>query len=110
MLGIFFSGKLKGANGHDARMQNRLYAGKLVGDMTATTLQELFEPFGFVMDVKLVAGGNGNEALGLGFVIMSTDEAARAAMVGLNGANLHGAAIRVEVAHGDVRFDSGGMS
>jgi RNA recognition motif-containing protein len=91
-------------------MQNRLFVGNLVRGVSATTLQELFEPFGFVMDVKLVDGGNGNEALGFAFVIMATDEAARSAMAGLNGVSLHGAAIRVEVAQADVRFDSGARS
>lgn len=69
-------------------MQNRLYVSNLVGDVSDATL----------------------EALGFVFVIMATDEAVRAAMAALKRASLHAVAIRVEVAHGDVLLDSGGMS
>ena len=66
--------------------------------MAASTLQELFEPHGFVMDVKLVAGDEGRQALGFGIVTMATDESARAAMRALNGTSLHGVVIKVEEA------------
>jgi hypothetical protein len=37
-------------------MQNRLYVGNLAGDVAASSLEELFESHGFVMDVKLIGG------------------------------------------------------
>ena len=86
-----------------AQMQNRLYVGKLAGDVSASALQELFEPYGFVTDVKLVPGGKDDRTLGFAFVIMATDEAALAAMRGLDGASLHEVAIRVEVAQEEAK-------
>ena len=80
-------------------MQNRLYVGNLSGDVTANTLQELFEEHGFVMDVKVVAGSDVTRPLAFGLVTMATDEAARAAIGALDGARLHGGVIKVEVAH-----------
>jgi cold-inducible RNA-binding protein len=77
-------------------MQNRLYVGNLAGDVAASTLQELFEPHGYVMDVKLVSCDKTGCAGG--FVMMADDESARAAMNALNGSNLRGLLITVEVA------------
>ncbi len=79
-------------------MQNRLYIGNLAGDVAASTLQELFERHGFVMDVKLVHGDKAGQPLGFGYVTMATDEAARTAIGALNGASLHGMVIKVEEA------------
>jgi len=78
-------------------MENKLYVGNLAGDVGASTVQELFEPYGFVMDVKLTAGEAGR-APGSALVTMATDEAAEAAIRALNGTSLHGLGIRVEAA------------
>ena len=82
-------------------MQNRLYVGNLAGDVAASTLQELFEPHGFVMDIKLVTGNRIGQALGFGLVTMATDESAGAAIRELNGTSLHGMVIKVEEARAD---------
>jgi|SRR5215475_4399874 len=79
-------------------MQNRLYVGDLAWDVAASSLQELFESHGFVMDVKLVAGNEARQRRGFALVMMATDESARAAMKALNGTILHGAVITVEMA------------
>jgi RNA recognition motif-containing protein len=78
-------------------MQNRLYVGNLAMDVAAGSLQELFEPFGFVMDVKLLPGSEAGKPHAA-FVTMATDESARNAIGALNGTDWHGAAITVEVA------------
>jgi len=88
-------------------MENRLYVGNLAGDVVASTVQELFEPYGFVMDVKLTTRGAG-EAPGSALVTMATDEAAGAAIRGLNGRTLNGLVIQVEPAEG--RTGSGGTA
>ena len=79
-------------------MKNRLYVGNVAEDVSAAALQELFEPYGFVMDVKLLTVGNAAEAVRVAFVILATDESAEAAVRALNGSFLHGVAIQVEVA------------
>jgi RNA recognition motif-containing protein len=78
-------------------MENRLYVGNLAWDVAPHTVQELFEPYGFVMDVKLTTDEAGH-APGFAVVTMATDEAAGAAIRGLNGTSLHGLVIRVETA------------
>jgi RNA recognition motif-containing protein len=79
-------------------MQNRLYVGNLAGDVASSSLQELFESHGFVMDVKLIGGDEAGRRLGFAFVTMATDESAMAAVKALNGSRLHGAEITVQVA------------
>jgi RNA recognition motif-containing protein len=79
-------------------MQNRLYVGNLARDVAASTLQELFEPYGFVMDVKLAASDKAGVSLGHAWVTMATDEAAMAAARALDGTRLHGVAVKVEPA------------
>ena len=94
-------------------MQNRLYVGNLAGDVAASSLQELFESHGFVMDVKLVGGDEVGQRHGFAFVTMATDESAMAAAKALNGTSLHGTVMKVQVARrdgADVHARSGGES
>jgi len=88
-------------------MENRLYVGNLAGDVVASTIQALFEPYGFVMDVKLTMAGAG-PVPGSALVTMATDEAAGAAIRALNRTTLHGLVIQVEPAKG--RAESGGAA
>jgi RNA recognition motif-containing protein len=90
-----------GARRTDFRlMQNRVYVGNLGENVAASTLQELFEPYGFVMDVKMVKGENSERIVGSALVTMATDESATAAITALNGAALNGASIKVEASGG----------
>ena len=82
-------------------MQNRLHVRNLARDVSAGALQELFEPHGFVVDVKLVTAGKAAGTAAVAFVIMATDESAEAAINALNGSTLHGVVIRVETARED---------
>ena len=82
-------------------MQNRLYVGNLAGDVAASSLEELFESHGFVMDVKLIEGDEAKLRRGFAFVTMATDESAMAAIKALNGTSLHGAVIKVQVARSE---------
>ena len=52
-------------------MQNRLYVGNLAGDVAASSLEELFESHGFVMDVKLIEGDEAELRRGFAFVTMA---------------------------------------
>ena len=94
-------------------MQNRLYVGNLAGDVAVSSLEELFESHGFVMDVKLIEGDEAKLRRGFAFVTMATDESAMAAIKALNGTSLHGAVIKVQVARSEGaegRGGSGGQS
>ena len=78
-------------------MANRLYVDNLAEDVAAGTVQNLFDPHGFVMEVNLTTDGSGR-APGVALVSMATHEAAGAAIRHLQGTSLHGQAIRVESA------------
>ena len=93
-------------------MQNRLYVGNLAADVSVGELQELFEPHGFVVDVKLMPVENKVDAARVAFVILATDESAQVAVKALNGSSLRGTAIQVEVArdhHRDPASSAKGM-
>jgi hypothetical protein len=76
-------------------MQNRLYVSNMA-EGVASTLPELFEPYGFVMDVKLAAEAGNGHAPGSTWVTMAKDQAARAATRALDSACVHGVMIRLE--------------
>ena len=82
-------------------MQNTLYVGNLAWDVAASSLQELVEPHGFVMDIKLVTGNKAGQALGFAFFTMATDESAREVMKAPNGDRLHAVLIKVEAARAE---------
>ena len=88
-------------------MENKLYVGNLARDVVVSTVQELFEPHGFVMDVKLTASEAGR-APGCALAEMATDEAV-GAIRALNGTSLHGLVIRVEAAS-ETHPASGGVA
>jgi RNA recognition motif-containing protein len=90
-------------------MQNRLYVGNLTRAVAASSLQELFEQHGYVMDVKLFEGDEARQRFGFAFVTMATDESAVAALKALNGSSLHGAEITVQVARAE-GVEGGGRS
>ena len=74
-------------------MEKRLYVGNLAGDVAVSSLQS-----GFVIDVKLVAQDQKGQRSSGAFIAKATDEAAKTAMMDLNGANLNGIVVTVEVA------------
>jgi cold-inducible RNA-binding protein len=79
-------------------MNNRLYVGNLSFHTTEDTLQQTFAAFGTVSEAKLVIDRETGRSRGFAFVSMSTDEEAQAAIQQLNGADLDGRALRVNIA------------
>jgi RNA recognition motif-containing protein len=62
-----------------------IYVGNLNWNMTSEDLQELFTPYGEVTSAKIVTDKfNNNRSKGFGFVEMSDDDAARAAISALH--------------------------
>ena len=79
-------------------MNNRLYVGNLAFHTTEDTLQQTFSAVGTVSEAKLVIDRETGRSRGFAFVSMSTDEEAQAAIDQLNGADLDGRALRVNIA------------
>ena len=79
-------------------MSNKLFVGNVSFQTTENDLQDAFEAYGTVTDANLMMDRMTNRPRGFGFVTMSTSEEAQAAVAGLNGRDLSGRAITVNVA------------
>jgi RNA recognition motif-containing protein len=68
-----------------------IYVGNLNWGMTSDDLYNMFAPYGEVASAKIVTDKfNNNRSKGFGFVEMSDDEAARAAIAALNETDVQG--------------------
>jgi RNA recognition motif-containing protein len=79
-------------------MGNRLYVGNLSFHTSSDAVRDAFSQYGEVTDVHLVTDRQTGQPRGFGFVTMGTNEAAQAAIAGMNGANLDGRSLRVNEA------------
>ena len=77
---------------------SKLYVGNLTYDTTESTIEALFAPHGSVTSVALITDRDTGRAKGFGFVEMGSDEEAQAAKSALDGTDLGGRAIKVDVA------------
>ncbi len=79
-------------------MSNKLFVGNLSFDTTENDLQDAFAAFGSVTETNLMMDRMTNRPRGFGFVTMSSAEEAQKAIDGLNGKELGGRALTVNVA------------
>jgi len=79
-------------------MGKRLYVGNMSFNTTEPDLRDLFAQFGTVEDAKLVTDRDTGRPRGFGFVEMSTDAEATAAIENLNGKEFQGRALNVNEA------------
>jgi cold-inducible RNA-binding protein len=79
-------------------MGKRLYVGNLSYSTTEMDMRDMFTKFGTVADAKLVMDRETGRPRGFGFVEMSTDAEATAAIAGLNGQDCQGRALTVNEA------------
>ena len=77
---------------------NKLFVGNLSFNTTENDLQDAFAEHGNVEEVKLMTDRDTGRPRGFGFVTMSTAEEAQAAINALNGKQLDGRALTVNVA------------
>lgn len=79
-------------------MGKKLYVGNLSYDVDSSALQELFTTHGTVESAEVIADRETGRSKGFGFVQMSTDEQANAAIAALNGVQNGGRALTVNEA------------
>jgi RNA recognition motif-containing protein len=79
-------------------MGKKLYVGNLSYGVTDSTLQSMFEPFGSVQSAQVIMDRDTGRSKGFGFVEMSNDAEAQAAIAGLNGQERDGRALTVNEA------------
>jgi len=79
-------------------MGRKLYVGNLPYSATEAALREAFSASGTVERVNLITDRDTGQSKGFGFVEMSTDSEAQAAIQAMNGAALDGRQIKVSEA------------
>ncbi len=80
------------------RMSNKLFVGNLSFNTTENDLQDAFAAHGTVTETNLMMDRMTNRPRGFGFVTMSTPEEAQKAIEALNGKEIDGRALTVNVA------------
>ncbi len=79
-------------------MAKKLYVGNLSYNTSEEGLRNLFANFGTVASAKIVFDRDTGNSKGFGFVEMSSEEEASAAIAGTNGQELDGRQLRVNEA------------
>ena len=79
-------------------MSNKLFVGNLSFNTTENDLQDAFAAHGTVTEANLMMDRMTSRPRGFGFVTMSTPEEAQKAIEALNGSQLDGRALTVNVA------------
>jgi len=81
-----------------AILSKKLYVGNLTYNVNETDLEALFAPFGSVQSAQVIVDRDTNRSKGFGFVEMSTEAEAQAAIQGLNGRDYDGRNLTVNEA------------
>ena len=79
-------------------MSNKLFVGNLSFNTTENDLNDAFAAHGTVTETNLMMDRMSGRPRGFGFITMSTAEEAQKAIAALNGAQLDGRALTVNVA------------
>ncbi len=79
-------------------MSNKLFVGNLSFNTTENDLNDAFAAFGSVTETNLMMDRETSRPRGFGFVTMSSAEEAQKAIAGLNGKEIDGRALTVNVA------------
>lgn len=79
-------------------MANKLYVGNLSYSMTSDDLRETFGAHGTVQSADVISDRDSGRSKGFGFVEMSSDEEAEAAIKALNGQDVQGRQLTVSIA------------
>ena len=79
-------------------MSNKLFVGNLSFNTTENDLQDAFAAFGTVTEANLMMDRATSRPRGFGFVTMSSPEEAQRAIEGMNGKDLDGRALTVNIA------------
>lgn len=79
-------------------MNNKLFVGNLSFNTTENDLQDAFAAFGTVVETNLMVDRVTSRPRGFGFVTMGTAEEAQKAIDGMNGRQVDGRALTVNIA------------
>lgn len=77
--------------------KNKLYVGNLSYSITDESLAEMFTSYGEVTEAKVISDKFSGRSKGFGFVTMADEKAAEKAIAEMNGKEVDGRAIVVNV-------------
>jgi RNA recognition motif-containing protein len=89
-------------------MSKKLFVGSLSWGTNDEALREAFSPHGEISEAVVITDRDTGRSRGFGFVTFEDDEAADRAIAALNGTELDGRTIRVDVAQAKERNRGGG--
>ncbi len=89
-------------------MSKKLFVGSLSWDTNDEGLRNAFAPHGEIEEAVVISDRDTGRSRGFGFVTFEDDEAADKAVAALNGTELDGRTIRVDVAQAKERNRGGG--
>ena len=87
---------------------SKLFVGNLSFNVTENDLQDAFAAFGTVTETNLMMDRMTNRPRGFGFVTMSSADEAQKAIEGMNGKDMGGRALTVNVARPREERPAGG--
>ena len=87
-------------------MENKLYVGNIPFQLEERQLEDTFAVYGSVKSVKIITDRETGRSKGFGFVEMETEDQAQECVSNLDGKDLNGRNIRVNIAR--ERTDRGG--
>jgi RNA recognition motif-containing protein len=87
-------------------MGRKLYVGNLAYGVSSSDLEQMFSAYGSVQSAQVIADRDTGRSKGFGFVEMSTDQEAQAAIAALSGKEVDGRQLTVNEAK--PREDRGG--
>ncbi len=79
-------------------MGKKLYVGNMSYDVDSSSLEQMFAPHGTVESAQVIEDRSTGRSKGFGFVEMSTEEEAQAAITAMNGQDHNGRALTVNEA------------
>jgi len=79
-------------------MSTNIYVGNLTFDTTSADLERMFGEHGEVTKAQVITDRDSGRSRGFGFVEMASSEAAQAAISALNGHNVDGRSLTVNLA------------
>ena len=89
-------------------MSKKLFVGSLSWNTDDHGLRDAFAPHGEITEATVIADRDTGRSRGFGFVTFADDESADKAVAALNGTELDGRSIKVDVAQAKQRSNGGG--
>ena len=79
-------------------MGKKLYVGNMSYDVDNAKLEQMFAEYGTVESAQVIMDRGSGRSKGFGFIEMSSDDEAKAAIAALDGSEIDGRALKVNVA------------